>query len=83
MWPEIPNDVVDDVRMVVRLASDQATEQISNQPNIGEHRLCELRQDSRPTIALLQDSKWFGSVEQPHHWQKVVLGDGVQFHCVE
>ncbi len=39
MWPEIPNDVVDYVRMVVRLASDQTTELISNQPNIREMSL--------------------------------------------
>ena len=36
MWPEIPSDVVDYVRMVVRHASDQTTEQVSNQPNVRE-----------------------------------------------
>ena len=36
MWPEIPSDVVDYVRMVVQFASDQTTERISNQPNVRE-----------------------------------------------
>ena len=42
MWPEIPNDVVDYVRMVVRYASDQATERISNQPNVRETSLDDM-----------------------------------------
>ena len=36
MWPEIPTDVVDYVRNVIRFASDQTTERISNQPNVRE-----------------------------------------------
>lgn len=39
MWPEIPNDVIDYVRMVIRFASNQATERISNQPNVREMSL--------------------------------------------
>ncbi len=39
MWPDIPEDVIDYVRMVVRHASDETTERISNQPNIRETSL--------------------------------------------
>ena len=46
MWPEIPNDVVDYVRMVVRYASDQVTERISNQPNVRETSLDDALVDS-------------------------------------
>ena len=39
MWPDIPNDVIEYVRMVVRLASDEITERLANQPNIRESSL--------------------------------------------
>ena len=39
MWPDIPEDVIEYVRMVVRHASDETTERISNQPNIRETSL--------------------------------------------
>ena len=39
MWPEIPNDVIDYVRMIIRCASDETTERLSNQPNIRETSL--------------------------------------------
>ena len=42
MWPGIPIDVVEYVRMVVRYASDQATERISNQPNVREVSLDDM-----------------------------------------
>ena len=39
MWPDIPNDVIDYVRMIIRCASDETTERLSNQPNIRETSL--------------------------------------------
>ncbi|MDE0509386.1 MAG: hypothetical protein OXI17_12240 [Gammaproteobacteria bacterium] len=39
MWPNIPGDVVEYVKSVVQKASDEATEQISNQPNVRETSL--------------------------------------------
>ena len=39
MWPDIPDDVSEYVRMVVRLASDEITERLANQPNIRETSL--------------------------------------------
>ena len=39
MWPNIPEDVIEYVRMVVSHASDETTERISNQPNIRETSL--------------------------------------------
>ena len=46
MWPEIPDDVVNYVKMVVRFASDQTTERVSNQPNIRETSLDDALIDS-------------------------------------
>ncbi len=39
MWPNIPEDVIDYVRMVVSQASDETTERLSNQPNTRETTL--------------------------------------------
>ena len=39
MWPVIPEDVIDYVRMVFSHASDETTERLSNQPNIRETSL--------------------------------------------
>lgn len=39
MWPDIPHDVVNYVRTVVRDASQETTEWISNQPNVRETTL--------------------------------------------
>ena len=39
MWPNIPVDVIDYVRMVIRHASDETTERLLNQPNIRETSL--------------------------------------------
>lgn len=39
MWPNIPEDVIDYVRMIVRQASEETTERLSNQPNSRETTL--------------------------------------------
>lgn len=39
MWPNIPEDVIDYVRMIVRQASEETTERLSNQPNTRETTL--------------------------------------------
>lgn len=39
MWPDIPIDVIEYVRGVVRYASDEITERLANQPNIRETSL--------------------------------------------
>ena len=39
MWPDIPEDVIEYVRMIVRHASEETTERLSNQPNTRETTL--------------------------------------------
>ena len=39
MWPNIPDDVIDYIRMIMRQASEETTERFSNQPNTRETTL--------------------------------------------